>query len=152
MLSGLSFSSAFVFSINSLIFFGFPLTSCHLAEASIVPRAILKKIKNLFFCVGVKVELKPHYLLFRGFISLCVQLSKNITKCFLFIIIHFFSTHFAINLFYLSKLWNSNFTLHVNERNQNKNKVTSHSDWPRVLLFHLAHKQCNGIIKGSFPA
>ena len=25
---------------------------------------------------------------------------------------------------------------------------TSHSNWPRVLLFDLAHKQCNGIIKG----
>ena len=108
MLSGLSFSSAFVFSINSLIFSGFPLTSCHLAEASIVPRAILKKIKNLFFCVGVKVELKPHYLLFRGFISLCVQLSKNITKCFLFIIIHIFSMHFGINLFYFHILNNVN--------------------------------------------
>ena len=26
--------------------------------------------------------------------------------------------------------------------------ITSHSNWPRVLLFDLAHKQCNGIIKG----
>ena len=33
-----------------------------------------------------------------------VQLSKNITKCLLFIIIHIFSTHFAISLFYLHKL------------------------------------------------
>ena len=29
-----------------------------------------------------------------------------------------------------------------------QNQVTSHSNWPRVLLFDLAHKQCNGIIKG----
>ena len=29
-----------------------------------------------------------------------------------------------------------------------KNQVTSHSKWPRVLLFDLAHKQCNRIIKG----
>ena len=29
-----------------------------------------------------------------------------------------------------------------------QNKVTSYSNWPRVLLFDLAHKQCNGIIKG----
>ena len=31
---------------------------------------------------------------------------------------------------------------------QNQNKVTSHLNWPRVLLFDLAHSQCNGIIKG----
>ena len=36
-----------------------------------------------------------HYLLFRGFIYLCEQLSKNNTKCLLFIIIHIFNTHFA---------------------------------------------------------
>ena len=49
---------------------------------------------------------KPHYLLFRGFILLCVQLSKNITKSFLFIITHIFSAHFAICilLFYLHNL------------------------------------------------
>ena len=33
MLSGPSFRSAFVFSINSLILSGFPLTSFHLAQA-----------------------------------------------------------------------------------------------------------------------
>ena len=33
MLSGPSFTSTFVFSINSLILSGFPLTSLHLAEA-----------------------------------------------------------------------------------------------------------------------
>ena len=48
-----------------------------------------------------------------------------------------------------NKLWN-NSAIHVNERNQNKNKsqVVSHSNWPRFLLFDLAHEQCNGIIKG----
>ena len=35
MSSGSSFRSAFVFSINSLILSGFPLTSFHLAEASL---------------------------------------------------------------------------------------------------------------------
>ena len=35
MLSGPSFRSAFVFSINSLILSGFPLISFHLAEASL---------------------------------------------------------------------------------------------------------------------
>ena len=34
--------SAFVFSMNSLILPGFPLTSFNLAEANLVPRAILK--------------------------------------------------------------------------------------------------------------
>ena len=31
---------------------------------------------------------------------------------------------------------------------QSKNKVTIQSNWPRVLLFDLVHKQCNSIIKG----
>ena len=35
MLSSTSFRSDFVFSINSLILFSFPLTSFHLAEASL---------------------------------------------------------------------------------------------------------------------
>ena len=48
MLSGLSFKSALVFSINSLILSGFPLISFHLAKANLVPKAILKKLKNLF--------------------------------------------------------------------------------------------------------
>ena len=47
---------------------------------------------------------RPHYLLFRSSILLCMQLSKNITKCFLFVITHSFSTHFAINLFCLHNL------------------------------------------------
>ena len=106
MLSGLSLRSAFVFSINSLLLSGFPLASFHLVDDNLVPN--LKILKPLF-CLpltakkfaGVKVELKSHYLLFRGFIFLSVQLSKNITECFLFIIIQILSTHFAIDLFYL---------------------------------------------------
>ena len=108
------------------------------------PRSYFKKLKISFSPLpptakryaGLKVELKPHYLLFCDFIFLCMQLSKNITKWFLFIIIQNFSIHFAINLFYLhilNKLWNNNRIVHVNERNQNKNKVMSHSNWPRVL-------------------
>ena len=57
MLPGPSLSSAFVFSINSLIFPGFPLTSFHLAEASvyaflwlyILVCAVAKKILRNFF-------------------------------------------------------------------------------------------------------
>ena len=30
---------------------------------------------------------------------------------------------------------------------QKQNKVMSHSNWPHVLLYDLAHKQCNGVIK-----
>ena len=53
MVSGLSFRSVFVFSISSLILSGFPLTFFHLAEASLVPKAIFKKLKTHFspsFC------------------------------------------------------------------------------------------------------
>ena len=64
-------------SINSLILSGFPLTSFHLAEASL----------SNFCC----------------FILLCMQLSKNITNCLLFIIVNIFITHFAINLFCLAQ-------------------------------------------------
>ena len=32
-------------------------------------------------------------------------------------------------------------------KSSKKKKVTSHSNWPRVLLFELVHKQCNSIIK-----
>ena len=78
MLSGPFFMSPFLFNINSLILPGFPLNSFHLAEALLSA--------------------------FRGFMLLCVQLSKNITKCLLFIFIRIFSTHFAINLFYLHNL------------------------------------------------
>ena len=100
MLSGPSFRSVFVFSINSLILFGFPLTSFHLAEVSLSA--------FLWLCTLV-----------------CVVV-QNITKCFLFIIISdIFSTHFKINLLAIfaqlenvNKLWNNNHTVHVNEQNQ----------------------------------
>ena len=64
---------------------------------------------------------------------LCVQLSKNITKCLLFIII--FSTYFLYSfrnqpiLFenpeIVNKLKNNNRTVRVNQWNQNKNKTKS---------------------------
>ena len=50
MLSGLSFRWACVFIINSLILSSFPLTSFHLAEANLVPRAEqFSRTENLFF-------------------------------------------------------------------------------------------------------
>ena len=36
----------------------------------------------------------------------------------------------------------------TNEIKTKQNQVTSRSNWPHVILFDLAHKQCNGIIKG----
>ena len=51
----------------------------------------------------VKIELKPHHLLFCGFKFLCVELSKNIRKR-VFLTKVSFSTHFAIYLFDLHNL------------------------------------------------
>ena len=105
MLSGRSFRSAFVFSNNSLILSGFPLT---------------------FF-----IQLKPRYLLFRGFILLCVQLSKNITKCLsLYNYSHFQYSFYNQPVLFaklenVNKLWNNIQNVHANERNQNKNKTKS---------------------------
>ena len=85
MLSGLSFRSAFVFSINSiLILSGFPLTSLHLAEANLVPRAILKNQEYIFRFpltaqrrAGVKVELKPIYFFVALHSSVFYSCQKN---------------------------------------------------------------------------
>ena len=116
---------------NSLIMSGFALISFHLAEASLL------------------------YLLLRGFVLLCVKLSKNIKKCLLFIIIQIFSTHYAIDLFCLPNLKRKQNIKqqphHVYEwtkSKQKQNQVTSHSNCTRILLFYLVHKQCNGIVKG----
>ena len=80
----------FRFQYQLTILSGCSLTSFHLAEANLVLTAILKNQKYLFLLPviakrrsGVKVELNPHYLIFRGSTFLCLQLSKNITKCFL---------------------------------------------------------------------
>ena len=42
--------------------------------------------------------------------------------------------------------WTSNFKR--TKSTQKQNQGTSHLNWQHVLLFDLAHKQCNGIIKG----
>ena len=95
MLSSHFFRSIFEFSINSLILSGFPLTSFYFSW-------------NHTICFFV------------AFILFCLQLSKNITKCLLFIIIHISSTHFAINLLFaqlecVHKIWNNNCNMHVNK-------------------------------------
>ena len=56
------------------------------------------------------------------FILLCVQLPQNITKCLSFIIIHIFSTHFAITWFICTK------------PKQKQSQLTSHSNWPRSIV------------------
>ena len=77
MLSGISFRSALVFSINSLILSGFPLTSFHLNEAL--------------------------HLLFHGFIFVCAVVQNYHEIPFIYNYSHF-STHFAIDLFYTHNL------------------------------------------------
>ena len=116
MLSGPSFRSAFVFSINPLILSDFPLTSFHLAEASLL------------------------YLLLRGFILLRVQLSKNIKKSLLFIIIHILVLLLKSTCF-ICTTWKRKQTTdqqqhHVYEQTKSKqkqNQIMSHSNWPRVV-------------------
>ena len=131
MLSGLSFRSSFVFRINSLILYDFPLNPYHLTEAKLVPRAIKKKLKASFLPSSYNEkmrwgqELKPHYLLFCGFISLFVNLSKNVRKCFFkksFLVLILQSTALFAWAENVNKLWNNSFTLHVNEWNQLKTK------------------------------
>ena len=67
--------SGFDFNINPLILSGFPKTSSHFSEASLL------------------------YLLLCGFTLLCEKLSQYIKKCLLFIISPSFSTLFTISLF-----------------------------------------------------
>ena len=76
MILGPSFSWAFVISMISLIFSGFPLTCFHLTEAS-----------NLLFCIF-------------SYTIVCAVV-REYHEMFLFIIIYLFSTCFAMNLFYL---------------------------------------------------
>ena len=112
MLSGPSFRSAFVFIINSLILSGFLLISFHLAKASISGFSWLYTL-------------------------VCVIVQKYQTS-FIYNCSHFWYPFcnqpvlFA-QLDNVNKLWNNNRAVHVNERNQNKNKtktslrpITSH--------------------------
>ena len=124
MLSGPSFRSAFAFSINSLILPSFSLTCFHLAEASLSA--------------------------FRGFMLLCIELSKNITKYVLFIVIHILVLILQSTCFIYTS-WKHKQTMKQQphracERTKSKQKQ-KHSNWPGILSFDLAHKQCKGIIK-----
>ena len=104
MLSGPFFTLAFVFSINSLILSGFPLTSFHLAAASLSAFSwlylvcpVVQKHHEMFFIYNY-----PHF-----WYSLCNQLVL------------------FPQLENVNKLWNNKRTVHANERNQNKNKTKS---------------------------
>ena len=104
MSSGPSFRSDFVFNINLLILLGFLLTSFHLTEASLFS---FSWFSTLVYAV----------------------IQKYHEMSFIYSYTHF-STHFAINLFYLQQLenvnkpWNNNRTEHVIKRNK-KNKTKS---------------------------
>ena len=129
MLSGCSFWLAFVFSINSLILSGFPLTSFHLAN-------------------------KASYLLLHGFILLLCSCPKMSKMSF----IHNYS-HFRYSFCNQCFIWTTSKceqtmeqqAHHACEQTKSKwkqNQVTSHSNWSHVLLFNFAQKQHNSITKG----
>ena len=155
MLSGFFFRSAFVFNINSLILSDFPLTSFHLPEANLVPEWLWKNWKPLFRvpltmkrCAWGKIEQKPEYILFHGFILLCVQLSKNITICFfLYNYSHFYYSFcnppvLIEHIQSINKLQNNICTMHEIknvERNQSINKLTSHSSYSHSLSTIISH-------------
>ena len=67
----------------------------------------------------------------------CTKISQNVFYLYLFtfLLLILKLTCFFAHLENVNKLWNNNCTVHLNER-------------PRVLLFDIARKQCNGIIKG----
>ena len=77
-----------------------------------------------------------------------------VIRSFLSIIIHILvlilhESALLAQLKHVNKLWNNNSTcMWATKPKQKQNQVTSHSNWPRVVLFDLAHKQCSGIIKG----
>ena len=79
MLSGPSFRSAVVFSINSLIL-------------------------SVAFLRLLFIYLKPHHLLFHGWTHVCSVAQKYHEIPFIYNYSHFKYTHFAINLFHLHNL------------------------------------------------
>ena len=82
MLSGPSFRSAFIFSINSLILSGFPLTSFHLAEA------LLSAFLWLYTLVCAKISRHVFYLqLFTFFVHILQS-----TCCFFWFFLHNLNT------------------------------------------------------------
>ena len=120
MLSGPFFGLAFVFSINSLILSGFPMTSFHLLQAS----------------------LSAFSLLYTTLVCAVVQ------KCHEMSFIYNYS-HFQYSFWNQSVLFAQLENVNYGTTNAScMNQVTLRSNWPRVTLFDLAQKQCSGITKG----
>ena len=96
------FYSSFIFSINSLILSGIPLTSFHLAEASI---STFLWLYTLVCAVVQKYQMSFLYNYSHFWYTFCNQpvLSAQLEN--------------------VNKLWNNNRAVDVNERNQNKNKT-----------------------------
>ena len=127
MLSCLSFSSVFVFSINSLILFGLPLTSFHLAEVSL---SAFWWLYTLVYAVVQKYQ----------------------EMSFIYNYLHFQYSFYNQPVLFaqlknVNKLWENNCTMHVNERLKNKNK-TKHVTFKLMIQ---PTKKSNGFIKGWRP-
>ena len=79
----------------------------------------------------------------------CPKISRNvfIKKIFLVLILQ--------SVCFVSMTWKRKHTIEQQphgacewtKSNKQTKKITPYSNWPRVLLFDSAHKQCNGIIK-----
>ena len=121
MLSGFSFRSAFIFSINSLILSGFPLTSFYFTETSLFADLVTFTEEIL----NGKLRLLCSVTTFLQ--SICFNCTtwkrKQTTKQ---------QPHRACER---------------TKSKQKQNQAMSHSNSPRVLLFDLAHKQYNSVIK-----
>ena len=73
------------------------------------------------------------------------QLKENIIqRWLLYVTRSFLQVDFRFQYKLINLSWPDFFSFSWSLTNQ----VASHSIWPRVLLFDLAHKQCSGIIKG----
>ena len=104
MSSGPSFSSAFIFSVISLILSNFPLTSFHLAEASI------SVFKWLYTLVCAVVQ-KYHEMFIFNYSHFQYTLCNQPVFRFFFFFLFLFA-----QLENVKKLLNNNRTVHVKEK------------------------------------
>ena len=81
-------------------------------------------------------QAKPHYLLFHGFILLCVQLSKNITKCLFHLQLLTFVVLIWQSTYFICTTWKRTQTIEKQphracertKSKQKRNQVTSDSN------------------------
>ena len=120
MLSGPSFRSAFVFSINPLIFcsFSWSLT--------------IRSPSSWLYTLA------------------CAVVQKYLLWLFRLLVLILQSTCFICTTWKREQTTEqqSHRAYEQTKSKQKQNYVTSHSTWPCVLLLDLAHRQCSGIIKG----